>query len=64
MEDKGSTIIDIANLMASMGLGITKRTYLDVISSVIQAIIEQKDYYYPSMKILDRLLRKYRDLLN
>ena len=62
--DKESTIINVAKLMASIRLEITKPVCLNVISAVLKIRVEQKDFVYPSMTVLKRLLEKYVDLVN
>ena len=47
-----------------MGLGITKALCLDVITAILQTKIEQKDFVYPSMMVLDRILKNNKDLVN
>ena len=63
-ENEEITEIDIARKIASMGLGITKTVYLDVISAILQTWVDQKDFLYSSMMVLDRLIKKYKELVN
>ena len=56
-EDEEITAISVAQIMALIGLGITKAIYLDVISAILQTRVDQKDFVYPYMMVLDRLLK-------
>ena len=55
-KDEEITAIDVARIMALIGQGITKPVCLDVISVILQIRVDQKDFMYPSMMILNRLL--------
>ena len=63
-DDEEKLIVNVAIILASMGLGIDKTTCLSIINTILQARIEKIHFKPATMNVLNQIMKKHKELVH